>query len=138
MASLRAPHILLGIALLLGICADLLLYGHNLGISVPIIVALGLAALSGISMIEGRPGKANRWLGGAALSFAIWLAVRDEPMLVALNLLALIGLLLLLAVGFRSDALHRLPPVQLPGRAFLGLFEIGIHPVVLALSQVGR
>ncbi|MEI7772788.1 MAG: DUF4173 domain-containing protein, partial [Chloroflexales bacterium] len=28
--------------------------------------------------------------------------------------------------------------VRLAGRAFLALFEIGIHPVVLALSQVGR
>ncbi len=138
MASLRAPHILLGIALLLGICADMLFYGHGIGISTPIFVALGLTALVGVSMVEGRPGRPNRWLGGAALSFAIWLAVRDEPMLIALNMLAMIALLLLLAVSFRSEALHRLPPVRLAARAFLALFEIGIHPVILAFAQVAR
>jgi Domain of unknown function (DUF4173) len=138
MANLRAPHVLLGIALLLGICADLFFYGHALGISVPFFVILGLLALSVISQIEDRPGATNRWLGVAALSFAVWLAVRDEPMLVALNLLALIGLLLLLAVSFRSDALHHLPPVRLTRRAFQALFEIGIHPAILAFRQMSR
>jgi fumarate reductase subunit C len=121
---------------MLGICADLLFYGHGIGVSLPIFIACGLVALGGVSIIEGRPGKANRWLGGVAISFAIWLAVRDEPMLAALNLLALIGLLLLLAISFRSDALYRLPPVRLVGRACLALFEIGIHPLILTFSQL--
>ncbi len=136
MATLRAPHILLSTALLLGICADLFFYGHSIGISAPCFVALGLFALSIVSKTEGCPGTANSWLGVAALSFAVWLAVRDEPMLVVLNLLAMIGLLLLLAVSFRSEALHRLPPVRLIKRAFLAFFEIGIHPVILAFTQI--
>jgi hypothetical protein len=136
MVSLRAPHILLGAALLLGICADLLFYGHAIGISAPIFVALGLAALAGVSLAEGRPGGVNRWLGAAALGLAICLAVRDEPMLVALDLLALLGVLLILAVSFRSAALHRLPPVRLARRACLALFEIGIHPLILSVAQL--
>ena len=80
MATLRAPHILLSTALLLGICADLFFYGHSIGISAPCFVALGLFALSIVSKTEGCPGTANSWLGVAALSFAVWLAVRDEPM----------------------------------------------------------
>ncbi|NNJ10777.1 DUF4173 domain-containing protein [Chloroflexales bacterium ZM16-3] len=138
MTSLRAPNTLLGVALLLGICADLLFYGRGVGVSAPIFVALGLAALLMISRSEGRPGGTNLWLGAAALSFAAWLAVRDEPMLVALNWLALISLLLLLTVGFRSDALHRLPPVRLASRAFLAIFEIGAYPIVLAVNQIGQ
>ncbi|MBX0327514.1 DUF4173 domain-containing protein [Oscillochloris sp. ZM17-4] len=136
MTSLRSPNTLLGVALLLGVCADLLFYGRGVGVSAPIFVTLGLSALLLISRGEDRPAGANLWLGAAALSFATWLAVRAEPMLVALNLLALAGLLLLLVVGFRGDALQRLPPVRLAGRAALAIFEIGIFPLILAARQI--
>lgn len=138
MTSLRAPNTLLGIALLLGVCADLLFYGRAVGVSAAIFVALGLAALLLVSRREGRPGGANRWLGLTALSFALWLAVRAEPMLVFLNLTALIGTLLLLVVGFRADALWRLPPLRVAGRAFLAVFEIGVFPLILVARQLAR
>lgn len=138
MNSLRSPQLILAAALLLGVLADLLFYGRAVGVSAPIFVSIGLLALLAVAAREGRPGGANLWLGGAALSFAAWLAVRAEPMLVALNLLALVGLLLLLTASFRSDALHRLPPVRLLGRAFLALFEIGIHPLLLLISQLSQ
>ncbi|NTW01299.1 MAG: DUF4173 domain-containing protein [Oscillochloris sp.] len=136
MTSLRAPHILLIAALLLGVCADLLFYGRQMGISVPLFVALGLMALLAVSRAEGRPGIANRWVGAVALSFAGWLAIRAEPMLVFLNSVALLCLLLLLTVGFHSDALYRLPLIRLISRTFRACFEITIYPVTLAVQQL--
>ncbi|NTW97071.1 MAG: hypothetical protein HGB28_00785, partial [Oscillochloris sp.] len=138
MTSLRAPNLLLGVALLLGVVADLLFYGRGVGISAPIFVALGLFTLHLIGRAEQRPPGVNRWLGLAALSFAVWLAVRAEPLLVMLNWLALIGLLLLLTISFRSDLIFRLPFVRLLGRAFRASFEIGVYPFVLAVRQLGR
>jgi hypothetical protein len=138
MTSLRSPNLLLGVALLLGVCADMLFYGRDVGISAPIFVALGLLALLAVVRAEDRPGGANLWLGPVALSFAAWLAVRAEPMLVFLDLLALVGLLLLLVVGFRADALHRLAPVRLLGKAILAIFEISAYPLVLAFRQIGQ
>ncbi|NTV62288.1 MAG: DUF4173 domain-containing protein, partial [Oscillochloris sp.] len=139
MPNLRSPNLLLGVALLLGVCADILFYSHGLdGIALPIFTALGLLTLLLFSRTEERPGGANSWLGPLALSFAVWLAVRAEPTLVALNWLALVGLLLLLAIGFRSDAILRLTLVQLIGRSFLALVEVCIFPFILAARQLSR
>ena len=100
MQALRHPSRLLLTALALGICADQLFYGRWLGVSAPLFVALGLAALASLAAAEERaPTRANLWLGGAALFFALCLAWRDAPALVALNLLALFGLLILLCPG---------------------------------------
>src|SRR5260221_11541843 len=94
MQALRHPPRLLLAALALGVCADQLFYGRWLGVSAPLFVALGLAALASLAAIEERaPTRANLWLGGAALFFALCLAWRDAPALAALNLLTLFGLL---------------------------------------------
>jgi hypothetical protein len=82
-ATLRYPHYLLLLALALGICADSLFYQRWPGISIPLFVALCLAALGGISRLEDRPPtRANLWMGGAALGFAICLMLRATPLLI--------------------------------------------------------
>src|ERR1051325_6670937 len=106
---LRSPKHVLLLALLLGVSADRLFTGRWIGISAPLFVAAGLLALSWLSAAEGRPPtRANLWLGGAALLFAGFCALRDAPVLVALDAVAVVGLLLLLVAHYRGPILLRL------------------------------
>jgi hypothetical protein len=139
MQALRHPSRLLLAALALGVCADQLFYGRWLGVSAPLFVALGLAALASLSAAEERaPTRANLWLGGAALFFALCLAWRDAPALVALNLLALFGLLILLAANYRSDSLARLPGLRALAQLFVTPIEISVRPGPLMVHSAGR
>src|SRR4029453_1820993 len=103
--TLQHPNRLLLVALGLGLSADYLFYGRWLGISVPLFVALGLAALYGLGRpVGGPPARANLWLGAAALFCALCVALRDTLFLAALDLLAALGLLLLVAAAYRGAA----------------------------------
>src|SRR5215470_6482264 len=136
--TLQHPNRLLLVALGLGFCADYLFYGRWLGISVALFVALGLAALWWLGRAEERPpARANLWLGGAALFFALCIAVRDAPFLVALDLLATLGLLLLLAAHYRGAALARLPGGRILTRVLAATAEISLRPAPLALQSLG-
>lgn len=132
--TLRYPRLLLLIALGLGFCAEQLFYGRALGISLPIFVGLCLAALLGLGRAEERlPTPANLWMGGAALVFACFLALRDEPLLTALNFLACLGLLLFLVMSYRGVALARLPGWRYLSSALLATLEMAARPVPLAV-----
>src|SRR4051794_2332338 len=110
MHALRYPTRLLLVALALGVCADQLFYGRALGISAPLFVVLGLAALASLGAAEERaPTRANLWLGASALFFALCVAWRTAPALMVFNVLAVFGLLLLLVANYRGVALERLP-----------------------------
>src|SRR5262245_10598769 len=136
--TLHSPNRLLLVALALGLCADYLFYGRWLGVSVPLFVGLGLAALYGLSRAEGRPpARANLWLGAAALFFALCVALRDTPFLAALDLLAALGLLLLVAAHYRGAALARLPGWRILARALVAPAEISLRPAPLALQSLG-
>jgi hypothetical protein len=139
MHTLRHPSRLLLAALALGLCADQLFYGRWLGLSAPLFVSLGLAALTSLAAAEERaPTRANLWLGGAALFFALCLAWRDAPALIALNLLALFGLLILLAANYRGDALARLPGLRALAQLFVAPIEIGVRPGPLLVHGAGQ
>ncbi len=137
MASQRYPQMVLLLALVLGICADLLFYGRWLGLSVALFVALGLAAIAWLSWYTQRPPvQSNLWLGAAALFFAICVMVRATPLLLFFNLCACIGLLLLFVASYRSNALHRLPGWSYVSTSFLALMELSIRPAPLMLQGV--
>src|SRR4029079_16721495 len=139
MQALRHPSRLRLAALALGVCADQLFYGRWLGVSAPLFVALGLAALASLTAAEERgPTRANLWLGGAALFFAVCLAWRDAPALVALNVLALFGLLILLASSYRGDSLARLPGIRVLAQLCVAPIEIGVRPGPLVVHSVGQ
>jgi Domain of unknown function (DUF4173) len=136
--TLQYPNRLLLVALGLGLCADYLFYGRWLGVSVALFVALGLAALYGLGRAEGRPpARANLWLGGAALFFALCVALRDTLFLAALDLLAALGLLLLVAAHYRGAALAELPGWRVLARALVAPAEISLRPAPLALQRLG-
>src|SRR5262245_29167584 len=127
--TLHSPTRLLLAALALGVCADQLFYGRWPGISVPLFVALGLAALASLGAAEGRsPTQANLWLGGSALFFALGMAWRDAPLLVALDALAVLGLLILLAANYRGVSLARLPGAHALAQLFVAPIEIAVRP----------
>jgi hypothetical protein len=135
---LHHPTCLLLVALGLGLCADQLFYGRWLGVSVPLFVALGLATLFGLSAAEGRPpARANLWLGAAALFFALCVALRDAPFLAALDLLAVLGLLLLLVAHYRGAALTQMPIGRALARALFASAEISLRPAPLAFQSLG-
>ncbi|MEO7909828.1 MAG: DUF4153 domain-containing protein, partial [Roseiflexaceae bacterium] len=139
MQTLRHPSRLLLVALALGVCADQLFYARWLGVSAPLFVALGLSALASLAATEERaPTRANLWLGGAALFFALCLAWRDAPALVALNLLVLFGLLILLVANYRSDSLTRLPGMRALAQLFVTPIEISVRPGPLVAQSIGQ
>jgi hypothetical protein len=139
MPHLRHPLVLCAVALGLGLCADLLFHGRAPGLSAPLLVALLLAARAWICRIEGcAPTPANSWIGAAALLFAALVAVRAAPLLIALNILAALGLLLLYAALARADSFLRLDGWRLSFGAALAAIEAAMLPVPLAIEQAGR
>jgi Domain of unknown function (DUF4153) len=134
MLTLHRPTHVLVAGLALGLCADYLFYGRLIGISAPLFVALGLAALAGLSVAERRmPNRSNLWLAAAALFFALCLAWRASATLTALNLLAALGLLALLAISYRGVALVQLPLAQMLTQLVAGLGDMAFQPGALAV-----
>jgi hypothetical protein len=139
MHQLRIPTRILLMALILGLAADQLFYGRRLGISAPIFVALGLATLAWLSAAEERPPtRANLWVGGAALFFAFCLAWRDAPALTALNLLAVLGLLVVMAASYRTAPLASQREEHTLAHAMSAGLEIAFRPAPLAAHSVAH
>ncbi len=90
---------MLPVALLLGWGADVLFWGHRPGLNAPLFTALILVALFFLARLEGvRPAWRNLWVLAPLLFFATMVAVRANVLLTALNLLAVVVLLTLVAV----------------------------------------
>lgn len=136
MPTLTHPRALLVAALALGICGDQLFYGRLPGVSVPIFTGMLLLTLAWISRAEGRPSSpVNRWIGAAALFFAVWSAARATPLLITMNCIAVLGLLALHVTLYRADSLFRLTGWRIVSGALLALIEAIFQPVPLAWRQ---
>lgn len=132
MQHLRNPTRLLLAALVLGLAADQLFYGRQLGLSAPLFVGLGLAALSWLGAAEERPAtRANRWLAAAPLIFAVCLAWRDAPALTALNAIAVLALLVLLAASYRAEPLARLSDERALAQTLATIADAAFRPAPL-------
>jgi len=103
----RFGRAILACALGFGVLAECLFDGHALGISFPL--AFG-ALLGGLLWVGGREGRqqarANLWLAAPMLFFAGAVAVRESPVLTALNVLAALGLLLLFTEAYAGEQVH--------------------------------
>jgi len=130
---LRSPLRTLLLALLLGFAADSLFFGRWPGVSAPLFFALGLAALGWLAVREDRlPAGIALATGATVLFFAAMIAVRDAPVLVLFNLMAIVGLLLLLVANFRGTVGRGL------GEWLLRLLEAGVMVGVLPVTLIGQ
>lgn len=124
--QLRSSRSVILASLLLGVSADRLFVGRWFGVSAPLFVGGGLLALAWLSAAERRPPtRANLWLGALALVFAGFVAVRDAPTLVFLNVVATLGLLLLLAASYRGPRVLTANVPQLVVTTLLASWRIG-------------
>jgi hypothetical protein len=129
---LRHPNRVLMGALTLGICADYFFNGRSPGISVPLFVILLVALLIGVGRSEGHmPSRANLWVAGTALCFALGLVLRTTPLLVLLDLLVVLGLIFLLFALYRGTGLRHLPLRRMFGDTFRAMKIIGFEPAPL-------
>ena len=125
----------------LGVAVDLLFYGQALGISLPLFVLLVLGALFGLSRVQDvRPVWRNLWLIVPLIFFAGMVAVRANAFLTALNVLATLALLGLLAYFYAAGRVERLDLIGYPLAllAVLGNALLQPAPLVPATVEVAR
>jgi hypothetical protein len=84
----RAARRLLAIALVLGIGAEVLVHGPAAGINVVIVVAATLAGAWVVRRRGRRPDPWDAWLPVAALVLAGFVAIRADPFVAVLDILA--------------------------------------------------
>ncbi len=107
--SVKFPARILGAALLLGWAFDLLFYGQLPGLSVALFVLLLVGALFVLARREGvAPRLRNLWLMLPLAFFAAMVAVHADAGLTALNILACLLILVLLAYYYSAGNLDRL------------------------------
>jgi hypothetical protein len=133
MPRVNSPTYVLIAAFTLGWFADLLFYGKDLGISAIIFVLLVLATLYLLSKQEDvRPARRNLWLMLPTLFFAGMVSLHANFFLSALNVLAVITLLGLVAYFYSAGRIERLGIFGYP----IALVLAGAHAVALALPLV--
>jgi hypothetical protein len=134
-SRIRFPLITAGVGLGLGLIADLLLYGHPAGISIPVILWLGVIALLALSAIEGASLVwRNLWLILPLLFLSAMSAVRAAPLLRFLNISGSLMLALLLASVLASRPLD---PRNL-GEYLEALLESSLLSLVMPVPLLGR
>src|SRR5690242_5285350 len=99
---------LLAVALLIGVVAELLLYGSAVGINVPIVVGLCIGAAWLARRPSGAIDRLDLWIAPTALALAIAVAIRADDWLTAADTAAALFLTLAAAVSFNGVALTRL------------------------------
>ena len=140
-ARLRAPAHLLLAALGLGVCVDLLFHQKPLGVSVPLFTLLLVGALLLLGRREGiRPVRGNLWLFVPLFFFAGMVAVRANPFVTSLNVLAcllLLGLIAHFHAAGRMEALGLGGFLTVPLRT-AGNALVRAAPLVLAVVNLPR
>ena len=132
---MRRTTLALAFAAGLGLAAQLLFYGHLLGVNAPLGAALFLAVAWRLRQRSIAPSDA--WIPLAAVAFATLLAVRTEPALVVFDAIAALGLCVATAAALGAP-ITRLPVGALVRRAVAaGLASAGgaWHLIRLERSQ---
>lgn len=132
----------LALALLLGVAAQYLFYGHALGLNFPLVTALFLAS----AWTLRAPGPVRRidlWIPVSASAFAAFVSVRADPTLLFFDVLATLVLcgasvVVFGGVPISTLAIRRLirEALSLVGRSLVGAFDaIGrASPLLRGLS----
>jgi len=121
--------------LALGLIGDLMFYAQPLGISVPILALVTVAALLALALVEKTSIVwANMWLIVPLLFFSAMSAVRAEPLLRFMNVVGALALMLLLA-----NRLATQPVARLNLGEYIGiLFETSLLSLIIAFPLLGR
>jgi hypothetical protein len=108
---------ILGIALTVGLAADVLFYRQTLGLSAPLFTALVIGGMLFAFAGEARASRQvrrNAWLALPTLFFAAMIFLRDEPGLTFLNVVATLLLLGLMFFTLGSNPIERLTVMAYP------------------------
>ncbi len=133
----RAAALVLAAGLIFGLLADWLFYGKGLGVSYPLFIAFGLAALAVLAPGRSAARAGRAWvLAVPVLVFAAAVALRAHPFLMLLNVGASLGVLAILAYAVAGPAWTRLPLIGYPVAALRALGEAGLRAPVLAVTAV--
>lgn len=107
--TIKSPSRILASALALGWAFDLLFYGQLPGLSVVLFILLIVATLVSLTHLDGiAPRRPNLWLLVPLFFFASMVAIRANPYLNAINILACLILLAFLAYFYSAGRLDRL------------------------------
>lgn len=128
----------LPVALALGWSANILFYGERLGVSAPLFVLLLLGSLSLLARLEGvQLVRRNVWLVAPLLFFATMIAVRANPLLTCLNVIAVGGLLGLVSFFYAAGRVERLGLLGYPA-VLLRAAGAALSRPVPAVATVAR
>ncbi len=119
----RSARRLLGAALVIGLCAQALLFRTALGVNVALLVASLLAAALLLKRGAARVDVLDLWIAPAALIFAGFISVRADPVLVGVD--ALLG------VGLGLAAVMAIGGARLTRRSALGLVAVAARTSAL-------
>jgi hypothetical protein len=122
---IRSAGRVVGVAALLGIVGQLLFFDVGLGVNLPIAIALLLVA--GWLVRRRTPSllSPDAWLAPGAMLFAVFVAVRADPTIEALDLLTSLAL----AAGW----LAALGGLQVIARPFWSIVALGVRALGWAL-----
>lgn len=133
----REPHRMLAASLVLGLGAEVLLDRPAWGVAFPVMAVATLAALAWLGGREGwERARPNAWLAAPLLVFSGFVAVRDSPWLLALNVLASGVLLMLLAHFWAAGRVQRLGLGGYPLAVLTSALQVVRYPPALARDTV--
>jgi hypothetical protein len=130
---------ILALALAVGLLAAVTLPGNTNGVNVPLLVAALLAAAVAVGGEAGlrRVDPADAWLGPTGLLLAAMTAIRTDPWLVALDMLAAASLAAAAIATLGGARVTRGPAVQVIGSA-VGAILAGMLGVIEVVGAVLR
>ena len=129
---------ILALAGIIGLVAQALLLGNLLGINAPLLSAALLAAAWVVRPADRAIDPLDRWLPPAALAMSVGIALRADPTLLALDLLAACGLLGASMAAVAGEAVTRRSAVRIAemGAMVLGWAAIGAVRVAAATRRI--
>jgi hypothetical protein len=127
----------LALATAIGLAAQALLLDNLLGINAPILAGGLLAAAYALRPADRRIDPLDLWLPPAALAISVGIAVRADPVLLLLDVMAACGLLGASVAAIAGEAVTRRSAARVVelGLIVLGWAGIGILRVVAATRR---
>ena len=128
---------ILALAAVIGLVAQWLLFGNLLGINAPILAAAVLGAAYVLRPGDREIDPLDRWLPPAAVAISLGIAVRADPFLLLLDVLAACALLGASVAAIAGEAVTRRSAARVVELGFivLGWAGVGILRVAAAVSR---